>query len=53
MDREIILRRFLTLLPERFEVAGGPGVICGVVIDIEEREGNATHAQRVFWNDLT
>src|SRR4051812_18805867 len=35
MDRETILRRFRTSLPQRFEVANEPGVICGVVISVE------------------
>ncbi len=47
MDKEIILRRFLTLLPERFEVAGGTGVISGVVIDVKTDTGLAEQIQRV------
>lgn len=48
MDKEIILRRFLTLLPERFEVAGGAGVISGVVIDVNTQTGAAERIERVF-----
>lgn len=51
MDREIILRRFRTTLPERFEVAREPGVICGVVIDVEKDTGRAVSIARVRFGD--
>jgi len=47
MDRDIILRRFRGDLPERFEVAGGPGVICGVVINVERSTGRAVRIERI------
>lgn len=51
MDREIILRRFRTSLPQRFEVANEPGVICGIVIDVERSTGHATHIARIRFGD--
>lgn len=50
MDKEIILSRFRTSMPQRFEVANGPGVICGVVIDVNET-GRATSIERVKFGD--
>lgn len=47
MDRAIILSRFRTSLPQRFEVADGVGVISGVVIDVETDTGRATGIRRV------
>lgn len=47
MDREVILYRFRTGLPARFEVADGPGVICGVVVDVEVDTGRALAMERV------
>lgn len=47
MDREIILRRFKTGMHERFEVANNPGVISGVLIDVEKETGRATAIERV------
>jgi metallophosphoesterase (TIGR00282 family) len=47
MDREIILHRFRTSLPARFEVAEAPGVISAVVIDVERSSGRATAIERV------
>lgn len=47
MDPGIILARFRTGLPGKFEVANEAGVICGVVIDVEMTTGRATSIQRV------
>jgi metallophosphoesterase (TIGR00282 family) len=53
MDREVILRRFLTLMPERFEVAPGRSVICGVVLDVKDDTGRAESIERVQWRDVS
>lgn len=52
MDREIVLKRFLTLMPVRFEVATGPGVISGVVIDVQPDTGAATSIERIQMRDI-
>jgi len=51
MDPEVILRRFRTSMPERFEVAHKPGVISGVVLDVERLTGRATAIARIRWAD--
>lgn len=51
MDRHVILRRFLQGLPERFEVANSPGVISGVVIDVERDTGRAISIERVRYGE--
>lgn len=51
MDREIILKRFRTTLPQRFEVANEPGVISGVVIGVQRDAGRATRIQRVRFGE--
>jgi hypothetical protein len=51
MDREIILNRFRTALPQRFEVANEPGVICGVAIGVEKDTGRATGIERLRFGD--
>ncbi|MCW5946264.1 MAG: TIGR00282 family metallophosphoesterase [Fimbriimonadales bacterium] len=53
MDRDVILRRFLTLMPERFEVASGRSVICGVVLDVKVDTGRTESIERVQWRDVT
>lgn len=47
MDREIILRRFRSGLPEKFETAGGPGMVCGVVVQADRANGRALSIARV------
>jgi 2',3'-cyclic-nucleotide 2'-phosphodiesterase len=47
MDKRIILERFRTGLPMRFEVAAESGVISGVVIDVERETGRAVEIRRV------
>ncbi|MDH3514911.1 MAG: YmdB family metallophosphoesterase, partial [Gammaproteobacteria bacterium] len=39
MDTQKSLKRFVHKLPERFEVAEGPGTLCGVLLDINEQTG--------------
>jgi metallophosphoesterase (TIGR00282 family) len=51
MDREVILRRFRTTLPQRFEVSNEPGVICGVVISVERDTGRARGIQRIRFGE--
>ncbi|HVT10620.1 MAG TPA: TIGR00282 family metallophosphoesterase [Fimbriimonadaceae bacterium] len=51
MDREIILQRFRTTLPQRFEVQNSPGVICGVVVSVERDTGRATSIERIRFGE--
>ena len=47
MSRESVLQRFLSLLPARFEVAGGPVQLNGVWIQIDAESGRALAIRRV------
>ena len=47
MDREVILQRFRTTLPQRFQVAEEEGVICGVVVDVQKDTGRALAISRI------
>lgn len=47
MDKRIILQKFRTGMPARFEVASETGVISGVVIDVQRDTGRATAIRRV------
>ncbi len=47
MDKDIILSRFRTCMPTRFEVASTPGVISGVTIDVKKDTGRAVRIQRI------
>ena len=47
MDRTAALRRFLTLLPERLQPAGGDLRLNAVVVSVDEATGRATRIQRL------
>ena len=47
MDRTAALRRFLTLLPERLQPAGGDLRLNAVVVGVDEATGRATRIQRL------
>jgi len=42
-----VLERFLTQMPVRFDVASGPVIVQGALVDIDETTGHATAIQRV------
>jgi metallophosphoesterase (TIGR00282 family) len=47
MKREIVVPRFLSGLPNRFEVAEGAAMLCGVIIDINCETGRAQNITRL------
>jgi len=51
VEREAVIRKFLTALPVRFESATGRGQLSAVVIDIDEATGRATAISRRLIND--
>ncbi len=51
VDREIILKKFRTSMPAKFEVANEPGVISGVVIDVERDTGHAVSIKRIRFGE--
>lgn len=44
---DLVLRRFLTQMPVRFEVATGPAILQGVLVDVDEATGHATAIRRL------
>ena len=47
MDPQGSILKFKTLMPTRFEVANGPAMLCGVVIDIDPTTGQANEITRL------
>ena len=47
MDKDVVIQRFLTALPNRFTVASGPVTFNSVLITISASTGRATAIQRV------
>jgi metallophosphoesterase (TIGR00282 family) len=46
--KDLSVARFVTQLPQRFEAAGGPGVLSGVLIDVDPLTGAARGIDRVL-----
>lgn len=47
IEKDMIIQRFLTLMPMRFDAAEGPGMLCGAVIDIDDASGKAKSITRL------
>jgi 2',3'-cyclic-nucleotide 2'-phosphodiesterase len=47
VKREAVLSRFLTQMPTRFEVATGPVLVQGAVVDVDEATGRARGISRL------
>lgn len=47
IEKEQIIERFLSHMPRKYDVAGGPGILSAVVIEIDEKSGRATGIQRL------
>ena len=47
MDKDIVLQRFLTGVPNRFAVASGPVTFNSVLVNIDASTGRATSIQRI------
>ncbi|HWR37184.1 MAG TPA: TIGR00282 family metallophosphoesterase [Clostridia bacterium] len=51
VQKELILQKFLTSLPSRFEPATGDVRLCAVLIDCDEATGRATSIERLMIRD--
>ena len=47
MDKDVVIRRFLTAVPSRFVVAAGPVTFNSVLVTISTSTGRATSIQRI------
>jgi calcineurin-like phosphoesterase len=49
LGREVdaVLRRFLTQMPQRFEIASGRVLLQGVIVEVDEETGRALGVRRV------
>jgi len=51
VDREAVMKKFLTSLPVRFEIAEGRAQLNAVLVDIDNESGKATSIKRIIIND--
>ena len=47
MKHNLVIQKFLTQLPRRFEVAPGPSVLCAAVVNLDRETGKTTHISRL------
>ncbi len=47
VEKEQIIERFLLQMPKKFETAKGAAVLCGIVVEIDEKTGRSTAVQRL------
>lgn len=47
VETDLAITRFLTQLPVRFNPASGGVLLCGVVVDVDERSGKARRIERL------
>lgn len=48
MSSKIIIDRFVTGMPQKFEIAEGKGQFCGCIFEIDEESGKCVGTERVF-----
>lgn len=48
MSSKIIIDRFLTGMPQKFEIAVGRGQFCGCIFEIDEESGKCIGTERIF-----
>jgi calcineurin-like phosphoesterase len=46
-ESEPIIQRFLTAMPQKFEVATGSVLLQGAVVEIDDQNGRALHIRRI------
>lgn len=47
IEKEQIVERFLSLMPRKYDVAGGKGLLCAVIVEIDGKTGKALAVQRL------
>jgi hypothetical protein len=47
VSKELVLERFLTRMPVRFEVSAGPALLCGLLAEVDDATGKTVSVKRV------
>lgn len=51
MNKTIIVNRFVTGLPQKFEIASGKGQFCGCIFTVDEQSGRCTDVERLYFEE--
>ena len=52
MNPQESVQRFISQMPNRYEVADGPVVMCGIVADVDDKTGRASRIERIHIRDI-
>lgn len=50
-DKDIVVNKFVTGMPEKFVVAKGPGIFAAVFVEIDDESGKALQIERILLRD--
>jgi metallophosphoesterase (TIGR00282 family) len=50
-DKDVVVRKFVSGMPEKFDVAGGAALLSAVVIEIDDATGQARAIERILIRD--
>ena len=50
-NAETIIKKFLTSLPQKFEVAEGEEQLSGIEVEIDEETGKCKKIKRINWSE--
>lgn len=51
MNKTIIVNRFVTGMPQKFEIAAGKGQFCGCIFTVDEETGHCTDIERLYFEE--
>lgn len=49
VNKDIIIERFLTSMPQKFEHANGKAKLCGIILTIDDNTNKCTHIKRLSY----
>ena len=48
MNKNIIINRFVSTMPQKFEIATGKGQFCGCIFTVDDKSGKCTEIERLY-----
>lgn len=51
MNKNIIINRFLTGMPQKFEIATGKGQFCGCIFTVDDTSGKCMDVERIYFEE--
>lgn len=51
LQKDIAIRRFISQIPSRYQIADSPAQFCGVVIGVDVDTGKTRHIERIYFRE--